>query len=240
MAYDKIVDSAKLDADLTSVADVIKAKTGTTGKLEFPDGYISDVGTLVKAEDYLAAVLNKEVVEIVNTKATSIPGDFQTNNQNLKRAILPAVTIANSSEFANCYYLEEVDFSSITSIGAQFITSNWKLTELYMPSLTTMTSWGYTFNVCQALKKVVFPAFTGTITGSSFNSCKSLVTLVLGADTVCTLSSTDVFNGTPIANGTGYIYVKRALVDSYKQKINWNVFAAQIRAKEDYPEICGE
>ena len=238
MAYDKVVDSAKLDADLKSVADAIKAKSGTTGKLEFPDGYISDVGTLVNAEDYLAAVLNKEVVEIVNSKVTSIPSGFQTSNQNLKRVILPAATIANDDAFANCYYLEEADFSSVTSIGAQFITSNGKLTELYMPSLTTMTSWGYTFNVCQALKKVVFPVFTGTITGASFNSCKSLETLVLGADTVCTLSSTDVFSGTPIASGTGYIYVKRALVDSFKAKTNWNVF--QFRAIEDYPDICGE
>jgi hypothetical protein len=33
MAYDKVVDSAKLEAGLTSIADAIRAKTGGTGKL---------------------------------------------------------------------------------------------------------------------------------------------------------------------------------------------------------------
>lgn len=38
MAIDKAVDSAALDAGLLSVADAIRAKTGTADKLAFPDG----------------------------------------------------------------------------------------------------------------------------------------------------------------------------------------------------------
>ena len=38
MAFDKIVDSTQLDADLKSVADKIRAKCGTSAKLTFPDG----------------------------------------------------------------------------------------------------------------------------------------------------------------------------------------------------------
>ena len=43
MSYDKVIDSSKLDAYLTSVADAIRTKSGTTGKLTFPDGFVSAV-----------------------------------------------------------------------------------------------------------------------------------------------------------------------------------------------------
>ena len=38
MAYDKVVDSAVLEAGLTLVGDSIRAKGGTSAKLEFPNG----------------------------------------------------------------------------------------------------------------------------------------------------------------------------------------------------------
>lgn len=41
MAYDKVVDSAVLDAGLTKIADAIRAKDGTADNMEFPDGFAS-------------------------------------------------------------------------------------------------------------------------------------------------------------------------------------------------------
>lgn len=221
--------------DLTS--DTVTPETLAEGTTAHDASGEQITGTMPTNDDYLTAVLNKEITEIVNYKATSIPSNFQVNNEKLTKVILPAVTVATGGEFAGCYYLATVDFSSVQTIGAQFITSNANLKTLYMPSLTNITSWGYTFNICQALQKVVFPVFTGTITDASFNGCKSLETLVLGADTVCTLSNTGVFNGTKIKSGTGYIYVKKTLVDSYKSATNWSALAEQFRAIEDYPEV---
>lgn len=43
MAYDKAVDSAQLDADLTTVADAIRTKGGTDAQLVFPSGFVSAV-----------------------------------------------------------------------------------------------------------------------------------------------------------------------------------------------------
>lgn len=43
MAFDKVIDSATLDADLTSVADAIRAKGGTSDALVFPAGFVSAV-----------------------------------------------------------------------------------------------------------------------------------------------------------------------------------------------------
>ena len=39
MALDKVVDSAVLDAGMTAVADAIRAKSGTTEPLAWPDGF---------------------------------------------------------------------------------------------------------------------------------------------------------------------------------------------------------
>lgn len=46
MAYDKVIDSAKLDADLTTVADAIRSKGGTSEALAFPSGFVSAIESI--------------------------------------------------------------------------------------------------------------------------------------------------------------------------------------------------
>lgn len=46
MAYDKAVDSAALDAGLTSVADAIRQKGGTSAALSFPQGFVDAIGEI--------------------------------------------------------------------------------------------------------------------------------------------------------------------------------------------------
>ena len=43
MAVDKLVDSAQLDGDLTSVANAIRSKGGTSAQLSFPSGMVSAI-----------------------------------------------------------------------------------------------------------------------------------------------------------------------------------------------------
>ena len=43
MAVDKLVDSTQLDADITSVANAIRIKGGTSGQMAFPAGFVSAV-----------------------------------------------------------------------------------------------------------------------------------------------------------------------------------------------------
>ena len=43
MALDKVIDSTQLDNDLTAVAEAIRAKSGVSETLEFPDGFISAI-----------------------------------------------------------------------------------------------------------------------------------------------------------------------------------------------------
>ena len=46
MAVDKLVDSTQLDADLASVANAIRAKSGGSGSLAFPAGFVSEIGNI--------------------------------------------------------------------------------------------------------------------------------------------------------------------------------------------------
>lgn len=46
MAEYKVVDAEKLDADLSSVADAIRTKGGTTESLPFPQGFVDAVGAI--------------------------------------------------------------------------------------------------------------------------------------------------------------------------------------------------
>lgn len=72
------------------------------------------------------------------------------------------------------------------------------------------------------------------MTGSIFKSCTSLIAVILRAPVVATMSDKYTFQNTPIASGTGYIYVPDELVDSYKNATNWTVYADQIKPLSEY------
>ena len=69
MAVDKLVDSAQLDFDLTSVANAIRAKSGGSGQLAFPSGFVSEIGNIPSGGNFTLigqATLNLE--EYTNTQ----------------------------------------------------------------------------------------------------------------------------------------------------------------------------
>lgn len=46
MAYDKVIDSSVLTADLTSVANAIRSKGGTSASLAFPAGFVDAISAI--------------------------------------------------------------------------------------------------------------------------------------------------------------------------------------------------
>lgn len=72
-----------------------------------------------------------------------------------------------------------------------------------------------------------------------FLGCSALETLILRGNTAKTLANVSALTDTPIADGTGYIYVPAALLDTYKTETNWATVAEQFRTIEDYPDITG-
>lgn len=238
MAYDKVVDSAKLDADLKTVADAIRAKAGTTGEMAFPNGYVSALEPLVNGEDYLGSVINKTCTELVNRHIKELVGDFQRGNTKLTKVILGSCEKFGASLFNGCGNVTVFEAPALKTISSGSFEVMRKMKSFYFPSLETISGWGYNFNQCSGLERVYLPKLTGAIGSGDFAGCTSLKALILGADTVVTLSNVSAFGQTPITNGgDGYVYVKAAYYDQYLNGTNWSAINSQIRKIEDYPEV---
>lgn len=85
----------------------------------------------------------------------------------------------------------------------------------------------YAFYKCSTLVSVEFPSAT-SIGNYAFQQCGALVTLILRAES-CRLTDVGAFNQTPIAAGTGYVYVPDEFVESYRANKVWATYAAQIK-----------
>ena len=94
------------------------------------------------------------------------------------------------------------------------------------------------FMGCSNLEKIDFDVLE-EMKNADFYQCSALTAVIIRSSAVCAMSNSNAFKLTPIESGTGYIYVPAALVDSYKAATNWTKYANQIRAIEDYPDICG-
>ena len=133
--------------------------------------------------------------------------------------------------FRRCTNLVSADFPKATVVGTFAFNGCTKLERVNLPLAEDIST--YVFQSCVALTKIDLPSLKSLSSGA-FNNCSNLTAVVIRGDDVCTLHHTDAFENTPIAKGTGYIYVPRALVDSYKAATNWSTYAAQFRALEDY------
>lgn len=210
MANWKKVDADQLDADMTTVANAIRNRAGTTEQMEFPGGFVSAVESV---PDYLADRCNGTLIEYESEKVTKMGTHSLAYSSTLKKVSLPYCT----------------------AFGWESMQDNTALCDVYVPRLRFP---GYgAFARCTALSKLDLP-LTEYLDSNVFLDT-SLKTLILRWSKTCQLGNTNSFGNTPIANGTGYIYVPRSLVDTYKSATNWSNYANQIRAIEDYPDITG-
>lgn len=164
--------------------------------------------------DALVMRLNGTLTTYASDDVTSVAANGFYAASELESISLPNATVIYANGFTNCTSLKNVNLPRVTSLR------------------------NYAFQGCSAIEILDFPKLTGT-QGAVFTNCKALTTLILRSNTRCSLGNTNCFSGTPIASGTGYIYVPAALVDSYKSASNWSAYASQILAIENFPDICG-
>lgn len=168
-------------------------------------------------------------------------------------------TAFGNSTFKDCEdapFLNTLDFSEVTKIDQNCFENCTGLTEVVADNLVTMGS--NVFQGCTGLTKFVAKNLNKGASGMFLKCSKlnfvdcgnissilnvtfkdtNLDTIILrNVDKVCAYkysSGYDAFLNTPIASGTGYIYVPSALIDEYKTANSWNRYAAQFRALEDY------
>ena len=121
-----------------------------------------------------------------------------------------------------------------TNINSYAFSGCTSLTSIDLPVCTNINS--YAFNRCTSLTSIDLPVCT-SIGSSAFNRCTKLTSIKLAnTSKICTLSDSNAFNNTPIANKAGYIYVPDELVEQYKKSTNWSVYASQIKPLSEYTE----
>ncbi len=206
MANIKVINADQLDTDMRSVADAIRERAGTSGELVWPEGFKQGVRGIVDTFD----------VRVAN----DTPFDY-TNDAVLR---LPDRTFHASK-------IIKASFASLVNAGFGTFYACADLIEFNAPNLKD--TGGSVFYGCTALERLDFNLLRG-INGTEFSGCSLLKTLVIRTPSLCPLYATNAFNNTPISAGTGYVYVPRSLVDSYRSASNWSNFASRFRALEDY------
>jgi hypothetical protein len=126
--------------------------------------------------------------------------------------------------------IAEVNLPSVTTIG-DFAFEDCKFVKAIFPSATTVS--GGAFRYMQALTYLDLPVVT-SIGNSSFHNTSLNILILRNELAMCTLGGTAAFTNTPVAIGSGYIYVPSSLINTYKSAANWSTYANQFRALEDY------
>ena len=194
-------------------------------------------GTTSSAEcDSSSAITKNEInkgslvsVEIGDC-VTNIGNDAFYEYTSLTSITIPnSVTSIGSYAFNRCISLSSIDIpNSVTSISDDAFQNCRGLTSVDIPDSVTSIGGGAFWN-CSGLTSMTVGSGVTSIGRSAFYYCSSLTSLTILATTPPTLGS-GAFNYTPIANGTGYIYVPSGSVDTYKAEYNWKRYASRITA----------
>lgn len=164
-------------------------------------------------------------------------GDYAFyKREQLTTVDLPAVTSIGEYAFYECEALTSLNVPKLLSFEIYAFAGCEALKSIELPLVEAVAN--YSFRYCYALERVDLARAT-SIGNYAFHLDGALTTLIVRTDTMCTMSNVNALQGSAIANGTGYIYVPRALIEEYKVATGWRTYAAQFRAIEDYPEICG-
>lgn len=148
---------------------------------------------------------------------------------------LPNLTTIDSRAFDGSDISEIVSLGNITTLpdGVWFssqhrgvFSRNKNLSSVVLPKTLTTVGYG-AFSYCTSLSEITLPSSITRIGEGSFINT-NLSTLVCLATTPPTLENV-AFSNTPIASGTGFIYVPDASVADYKAATNWAQYASQIK-----------
>lgn len=237
MAVDKLVDSTQLDADLTSIANAIRTKGGTSAQMAFPAGFISSIQNIPggAGTDYLAIDISNTPFTYENETVVSIRGNAFRGSP-ITRATFPNVTTIGSDAFRDSSLLGvyAADFPSL-SIVAGFGNGIRNFGFACFPQAKgigqTAMNGSRELNIIDIGSPSIEPTNIG---GSAFLNDLSLKTLVLRYATIISLAALTTFNGTPFASGGtgGTIYIPKVLYDhlgdgtalDYKAATNWSTY----------------
>lgn len=138
--------------------------------------------------------------------------------------------------FSTCRVLTTLDLSGFVTTKVtsmyQMFNGCYELATLNMSNFNTsnVTNMTYMFSYCYALTTLDLSSFdtTKANTNYMFNN-SGIEKLIINRQDVFKMTNINMFNNTPISNGTGYVYVPDNMVETYKSATNWSNYADQIK-----------
>lgn len=249
MAFDKVVDSAVLDAAMTYTANRIRNKAGSTDQIAWDSakGFGDAVDAITGGGDEDAIIQRTISGAYSNDRITTVGACAFLGCQALTAIDLPNVTQVNRNAFESCVRLstinlpkvtaldrgvfansaiQQANFPLVTTIGDNCFYTAKHLISANLPLVTSLPIDSFRLSTIQTAD---FAAITN-INRTAFTDCTKLETLIIRTSSVCVISDISIaLRGSKIAAGTGYIYVPDNLVDSYKAATNWVALANQIK-----------
>ena len=143
----------------------------------------------------------------------------------LSQIDLPVCGYLNNSAFQFCNSLSQVNLPMCSIIDFGAFQHCYSLTQVSLPMCSYIGT--VAFSNCSSLSQVSLPVCSN-INGGAFRKCISLSIITIGYSSVCSLAGSSAFIETPIASGTGSIYVPAILVDAYKSATNWSYYSSRI------------
>lgn len=140
MAYDKLVDSAALDASLTRIADAIRGKTGKTATLTL--GEMPSEISSIEAGGVADSIIDRSISGVYeNDSVASIGTSAFYNCVALTSIRFPMVMVVYGSAFYDCSALTRADFSALTGIGANAFRGCANLTAMILRGNSVCELW---------------------------------------------------------------------------------------------------
>ena len=253
MAYNAIADITSLNAGLTSIANAIRSKGGTTASLAFPSAFINAVNALKDPSSYIDGT----ITSAQNASLSSIPAYAFYYCSSLVTISFPACVTIGDNAFTRCTSLVIASFPKCTKIGSNAFGDCWNLTTAYFPLVTEIGTLGLgspIFDYCIRLTTISFPACTligsmafrscsalatasfpkcSIIGYSAFQNCYKLISLYLMNPSVVSLDA-GAFSSTPIggystsAGKLGSVFVPASLLAAYKTANFWSNISNRI------------
>lgn len=150
----KLVDSVQLERDLTTVADAIRGKTGSSDALVFPDGYVGAVDGLGAPDDFengYADALSKRTDLVITENGEYTPEGESTGFKSVAVSVVDKSTdqiidgsiteitsnveTVKESAFSGCKSLVSVNLPNAKNIGSNAFKSCSKLAAINLPSV---------------------------------------------------------------------------------------------------------
>lgn len=223
----------RLNTAKTNILNSISNKGVDTSSVSTLDDIPSLIDSIVgegNGGDYnIVTTIDGNTQELAITDAEGGGGSTEIEDSIITRTITSytndRITIIGAQAFRGSK-ITSISCPNVTSVEAYGLDSCTSLVDVNLPKVNSLKN--YAMQNCKALVRLEFPNKI-TTQGAVWTNCTALTTLILRGSTMSGLGNKNCLQGTPIASGTGYVYVPDNLVNNYKSATNWSTYASQIK-----------